>query len=264
VVAAEDMVQGLLAGVRKSGRVLRLDVRIVHRDPAVREALVAACLLAGAREPSPYRQYRLTRVLELDDAEESLFARLPATTRRAVRRPEKAGLCAGEGISADDVPHLLGMLERAFERNAGKAPRGEAERDLRLAITVPSHRRVATLERTDRSGPERIVAFALGVDNGDHVVFSHGASARGEAFANLPLAYAPIWSLVQWAAQRGAHWFDLGGVTQSPDPSHPQAGIAEFKRRFGGTEMEVAREMRFALDPTGLAVERLVGRVLGR
>jgi lipid II:glycine glycyltransferase (peptidoglycan interpeptide bridge formation enzyme) len=157
---------------------------------------------------------------------------------------------------------MLELMEKAFSRTNGRPRLAPAQQDLLAAIDGPEFRPLITLERPDRTGLERIVAFALGAFNGDHVTYVHGAAERGGGLGRLPLAYAPVWELMRWAADRGATWFDLGGIPPTDDPNHPLAGIASFKRRFGGQDIEVASELHLTLSPLDTRIERAVGLLL--
>lgn len=260
-----ERVAALLRGaVEARGRVMRCSVRVLHRDPIVRAALANALIGQGFRRAESSVLYTRTRVLELAGDAEALFEQLPAGTRRSVRRPFNAGLTVRPAVAREDLDVLLALYESSFARRGVAAPRSTARDDLRYALYGASYRRLVVLEAPSEAGDRRIVSWALGVHHGDHAAFLHGASEHDGEWSRLPLAYATIWQLVLWAHSRGAQWFDLGGVPSNTDQEHALGGIVEFKRRFGGEEIDVAEEYQLVNSRLGVAMERLAGQVLNK
>ncbi len=248
--------------VTKVGRVMRAEVRVFHREAAARATHARALEAVGFQLASRYTLYRFTHALNIAGDSAAMLKALPSGTRQRIREPQRKGLVLRTTASVRDVPRLLALMDGAFSRTDGRLQRELAQRDLTLAVEAPTYRPLVTLEHAGGSGPERIVAFALGAHNGDHVTYMHGAAERGGGLGTVSLGYAPVWELVRWASEHGATWFDLGGVTTSEDPKHPMAGIAHFKRRFGGTDIEVATELQLTIRPMETRLERLVGSLL--
>ncbi len=261
---ANEVAALIRQAVAEIGRVMRVEVRVFNRDPAIRSALTSALAAHGFTVAPKHALYRLTRAVSIAGSAEDVFERLPTNVRRRIRDALGAGLVIRYGATPSDVPRLLDLMQAAFARTRGRLQREKARQDLLIAIAAPAHRPLVTLERPNVSGPARIAAFALGAANGDHVTYIHGATERGGDLARLSLAYAPVWELMRWATEHGANWFDLGGIPPTTDPSHPLAGIAAFKRRFGGEDIEVATEMHCVINPGNTRLERLVGRLLPR
>jgi len=254
----------LVEAVRTIGRVMRVHVRVFDRHERVRDALASALRAARFAPVSDAFQYTHTHVIDLSDPEDRLMGRMTPAARRAVREPLKKGLQLRTDATAADIPRMLELMSAAFDRTGSLLGEDIARHDLSLAIQWPDRRPLVTLERADVAGPMRIVAFAMGLHDGDHVTYHHGATERGGDLARLTLSYAPLWELIRWAKGRGVSWFDLGGVTASEEVSHPLSGITAFKRRFGGTDTEVATELQWIVRPFDCAIEERVGRLLQR
>ncbi len=261
---ANEFASFLIAGMQALPRVMRADLRLVSKNRNARDEMITA--LAGVANVSYPKamMYTHTHVITLGSRDDDTFATFPATLRRAVRRPLSAGLVLSTDVLPADLPRLLDLMKSSFTRTGSALQRDLAASDLKFAIADQSHRLLVTLQLPTVTGPERIVAFALGVDNGDHVTYLHGAASREPELGTLPLNYAPMWRLMQWGISRGASWFDLGGITVNADPASPLAGIAEFKRRFGGEDMEVASEVRVEVGTTNARLEKLVSRLISR
>jgi lipid II:glycine glycyltransferase (peptidoglycan interpeptide bridge formation enzyme) len=114
---------------------------------------------------------------------------------------------------------------------------------IRLATEAPTLVRLVGLFQTRGSGAQSLVAFALGVNNGDHVAYDIGASARIEDLRQLSMGYPLLWDLITWARAQGVAWFDFGGVSVQRDGEHdPLARISDFKRRFAKDVIRVSEE----------------------
>lgn len=262
--SATTIASTLVAAIRRTKRVMRARVRVIEKQDVRRQLIVDALRAQGFLESRETRGYTHTHILGLNQPDDVLFRNVSASARRAIQEPLKRGLALSTCAGIGDVQRLLNLMEAAFARTGAALDQALAQRDLELAIELRDRRPLVTLERGDVRGPDRIVAFAMGLHNGDHVTYHHGAAERGGELASLSLSYAPLWELVRWARARDVAWFDFGGITVSDDPRHPQAGIAKFKRRFGGSDARVATEMEWIVRGADVAIERTIGSVLGR
>jgi lipid II:glycine glycyltransferase (peptidoglycan interpeptide bridge formation enzyme) len=109
---------------------------------------------------------------------------------------------------------------------------------------------VVGLFRTDREGPEALLAFAWGCAHGDQVEYNAAASTRNPE-VRLPMAYALAWDLMRWGKSTGAEQFDFGGITAGTHGEEDRlGGISDFKRYFTTMEREVGAE--WVLEPRPL------------
>ena len=67
---------------------------------------------------------------------------------------------------------------------------------------------------------------------GGRAWYLYGASSGRRR--NLMATYALQWRAVRMAVERGCREYDLFGIPPSDDPSHPMAGLFQFKTGFGG------------------------------
>lgn len=262
---AAKVAQLLRRGTLAVGRVMRLEVRLLHRERSVRDSLSKALQHEGASTVTAPRMYRHTHIIEVTASAAQMFAQLPSVARRRIRQPTNHGLLTRtNAASLADIPRLLSLLDSAFSRTGGHPQMSAWENDLSRAVCNPEFHPLVTLEHADRPRPERIVSFALGAHNGDHITYQHGASERGGGLGGLPLGYAPIWALAEYGISRGVRYIDLGGISASSDPSHPLHGITAFKRNFGGQDAEIADELSLTLNATNVRLEKHVGKWLNR
>ena len=221
----------LAAMLRRNTRALRMDLDVFTRDPARRDEATSALEEAGfqAADSSSYLQ---TLVLDLAPTEEEIFASFRGSARRKVRALDKHPLelrCITEVAYAT---RLEALAMETLRRTAGTYVAQDWRGRIELSKAHPHLSRIAGVFRTDRDGPEALVSFMWGAMHGDHGQYRDGGSTRVEW--SVPLSYAPMWDLMKWSRQQGAHWFDLGGVTdgRTGDADDPLGGISEFKRHF--------------------------------
>ncbi len=255
----------LLLGVQSLGRVMRLNIRLLHLNEQVRGSLGTAFADEGGERVSSPSMYTQTHVLDVQDTAAQMFTRLPARTKRRIREPGKHGLVVRtNAVVLQDIPRLIALMDASFARTGGQLGQKQRVHDLSRAVHNPQHYPLVTLEHAERTDNERIVAFALGAYNGDHVTYCHGASARGEGLSGgLSLSDAPVWALVEWGVNRGVSWVDLGGISPVDSPDDPLAGISAFKRNFGGRDAHVADEWRLTLNRFNVRLETYIGKLRG-
>ena len=227
---------------------------------AAGDCQVAAADLGFQQSVAP-RRYTRTLRLPLDGDREAIVERLPRTARRNLRAAQKTKL----EVRTIDEPTLtprLATLERdAFTRTGGRPEDTDWPALLEYARQHPRLVRVVgVFDPTDDSS-ESLVGFATARAHGDHVEYAAGAIARRFG-AKVSLGYPLVWSLVEWAHALGVSWFDFGGVTATPsgDYDDPLRGISDFKRHFGGTEIEVGDEWVLNVAPVRSAVAEAIGR----
>jgi hypothetical protein len=261
-----DRVMALLTlAMQRIGGIMRLEVRLLDRADAVRSALSAALLGVGARSAPSHRVYRLTHLLDIEGTPSDRLARLSPGVRAHITRPSKLGLVVRtNGVTPKDVPFLASLMASTFRRTGGSLHTDEVQRDLQDAIAAPEYRPIFTLEHAHRDDSERIVAFAMGCDDGDHVTYRHGASVRSEALRSMTGSFPVVWAMVEWAAARGHRWVDLGGITPVDDHDHPLAGISAFKRRFAGQDALVAEEYELVVNARDAWLERRIAYFYNR
>lgn len=245
--APRDVVAAALDAVIRAAQadqsVLRVHFDVFSRDPALRAGLTSLLMERGLTKLESPRGHQWTLVIDLANGAETVFKGLERGVRRNIRLPERAPL---ELRAIEDlalVPRMEALLAETYARTGGSAQRADFGGIIRLSKLAPRASRIIGFFRTDVSGPDALVSFAWGCHHGSHVCYDVGASTRDEAVRRHPLAYAPLWDLVTWAAADGVKWFDFGGVTPgSKDSGDPLGGISDFKRAFTEELVEVREE----------------------
>lgn len=211
-----------------------------HRRNKIAEMMQNAGFVRHERQ----RRYRYTPRLDLTLKNEELFASFSGSCRRFIRDPAKKG-CRVESVREGRWARRMEELwKETFARTGSVAPPRAWRKHLAYARAHPHLYRIVGTFGPDYPAEGSLLAFCCAMNNGDHAVYSDGASTR-ELDTTVALMYAPMWDLVKWSKSKGCQWFDMGGIAENSDEADPGAGIADFKRRFAGEVIDVGGEWRF-------------------
>jgi CelD/BcsL family acetyltransferase involved in cellulose biosynthesis len=245
-----DAVIGALADfARRDSRALRLHLECFSRDAAVRDSLGAAASACGFELLSEVTNYELTLATDLRGQDNAThLASMSQGVRQNIRALAKYPVELRPIRDERDSARMNELMRETLARTGA----AHIERDyapiIRLAVAEPALARLMGLYRTDAAeSGESLIAFALGLNNGDHAAYDIGASARVPEFKSLSLGYRLLWDLITWARDNGASWFDYGGVPKAESEGEEKlARISDFKRRFEKTVAHVTDEWVFA------------------
>jgi lipid II:glycine glycyltransferase (peptidoglycan interpeptide bridge formation enzyme) len=207
-----------------------MDLDVFSRNESVLQQAAVALEAAGFH-PCRSSSYVHTLVVDLQPTEEQIFASFRPSARRKVRQLEKHALEI-RSIDHPYVARLEQLIIETLQRTDGTYVPQDWPARIALSQSHPHLSRIIGVFRTDRAGPEALVSFLWGAMHGDHGQYRDGGSTRVES--GVPLSYALMWDLMRWAKRQGAHWFDLGGVTDGhkDDATDLLGGISDFKRHF--------------------------------
>ena len=226
----DESVQGAAAAaaILKSypGRVgrgiLYTEIRNLH-DVAARDAVFAE---AGFKSEA-----HLNYLLDLSPGAEALWTALTKTKRQAVTNSRKRGARVAD-VGASDIPAFYSVLEATYNR-AGVPL---ADRSLfESAFRVLGPRRLKFIAVTQ--GRE-CIGGAVALLFRDTVYLWYLCGAREQQ--GISPSDLAVWHLIEWGASKGFRVFDFGGAGR-PDEKY---GVREFKRRFGGREVDFGRHRK--------------------
>lgn len=182
-------------------------------------------------------QARTTRVLDLRQGSEPLFASLEKDTRNLVRRASREGVTT-RVLAEPDLPALVTFRTILLETVSRMGVRvRSAEAFERLAAEFgPSGSMRLVL--ADLAGMP--IAGCLALLSGTRAFYLYAAARRDPVLRHANGAYASLWALCEELAGAGVETLDLWGVVEpddkTADPSW--AGFSLFKRGFGGEFLE--------------------------
>lgn len=246
----EAGVAALEAMALRDPRVLRLHVELFVTNPEARAELERDLFARGFRAVADPRRYPQTVAIDLRPSEEDILASFSGTARRHIRAVRKHPVSIR---AIDDVKWASRMNDiyvETMQRTDGGSRRREWNRCIGFANEHPELSRLVGLYRTDACGADSLLSFAWGCLHGDYVHYDAAASTR-QTDLRMPLGYALVWDLCVWAKQRGATWFDFGGITAGHHGSDDRlGGISDFKRGFSSNVVSLGGE--WVLEPRPL------------
>lgn len=193
---------------------------------------------------------RLTTHLVTFDAtgsEADALARVSAKSRWRIRRAAREGVVVDEVRDEAGLGAFCALVEETRDRMRA--------RDVAAALPAAFYRAVfrEMVPRGDavlllaRAG-DRPLAGSLFFVSSTRMSYYHGASTRDRDLTGLNGPTAMFWRAIQVARARRVPTFDLGAVTPTDDPAHPNYSVYHFKSRFGG-EVEPLESAEIQLSP---------------
>ena len=245
------ILEALLRAIRDAGRarhgiVAKLDPRAAVDDDPTRLARELTAL--GCRPARHDLQARTTRLLDLSQGAERLFAGLERDTRNAIRRSAREDVAVQVTRSgAPDAYRAFASLLAETGARAGFRPRGGAALErigAEFAAAGDAYLALAGLGG-------RPIAGCLALACGSRAFYLYAASLREEALRHAYGSYAALWSLCEALIADGRSSLDLWGVAEADDPTTDPAwhGFSLFKRGFRGAPLRHPGTFDLVLDP---------------
>ena len=259
-------IRSVLGAVTSYARARRTVVRVVVESfagdsTAASNAEVAVTELGFTSRVPPQRYTRTLR-LELPGTADTLFDSLPRTARRNLRAAQKSGLQLRRIEDPALAPSLAQIERDAFVRTGGHVAATDWPALIAYAREHPHLVHIVGLY-ADADGPRPdLLGFATGRSHGDHVEYASAGTVRRPGL-KISLGYPLLWDVILWAQRIGASWFDFGGITSGStgDAGDSLGGISDFKRHFGGDELEVGGEWGLPIGRVRSAVADAISRV---
>ena len=161
-----------------------------------------------------------THILPLWAGYDRVFAGYNATIRNQVRKAHRAGIQVRQIHETADIKAYYDVHEALAKQKGGY---GQLH-PLELFVELAKDRESVKLLIAEHEG--KTVAGGLFFVDGCSVMYWHGASDRN--YSRLFPSFAVIDAAIQWAAQRGAVFFNFGS-------SNAITSLEQFKSFWGAT-----------------------------
>jgi hypothetical protein len=242
--ASPPVLDAALSALREAcrWRVLRVDVDVYSPDGDDATAGEALEQQGYQRQPSG-RTYHDTVFVDLTPPEEAIFGSFSSSARRDIRVIGRYPLEVRPVLDPALVPRLGTLMQETMARTGGALHPEPWEQWLEFIGERPDLACLQGIFRSESSGPDALLGFALGYHHGDIAEYGIAASTRDPTL-RVPILYAPTWELMRWAKAHGARRFDFGGISMR-GPADPRAGIDKFKRYFQPEVMHVGSEYSY-------------------
>ena len=226
--AVDALVDAIVATCRRS-RIRNLVVDLPEGSAALEGPLRSTGFVSSEVKTG----LAATLVVDLSKTEDDLLAEMRSSTRRNIRKGERAGTVVRLG-RAEDLPIVAGL----FGATAGR--QGFIAADERYVRTMYDvlHPLGQCVIMIAEAGGEPVSAM-LGIVFGDRIVYKRGgwSGTNGDARPNDVLH----WEAMRWAKSAGLRHYDFDGIepgvaraiatgTEGPEATH----VTRFKLGFGG------------------------------
>lgn len=221
---------GSEAGLRAARAVVGRHAELVRRTCVYSEFRNAydgtgiAGALDGLGQPEPHCNF----LIDLSDGPASVWRDMSSSRRKGILRAEREGITVRRAATAQDIEECYRLFEATYRR--ARLPMFDASLFHAAAEVLEDGVRFYLAER----GGDTLAARALLLTEHTAYDWFAGSTEAGErARANELI----VWQALQEACGLGLQRFDFGGGGNPEQPYGPR----EFKRRFGGTQIEYRR-----------------------
>lgn len=205
---------------------------------------------------------RLEFELDLQRSENELWEAMKCTRRQKVKKANRSAITIREAPGSEGVAHLRRLQADSSRRIIARGgPNITRKHELATdPVNVLLDAGVARIVVAEMEG--HIVSAGLFTFfNGQVYHMLSGHSDEGTR-AQAPTLL--LWEAIKWYQHEGAQRFNLGGCNaEAVREGHPEHGIYEYKRAFGGDMLECTSGTK-VLHRTRHWVGRSLKRMLGR
>lgn len=208
---------------------------------------LAPALARGFCEPGfddRFREPRHTLCLDLALDDEALLAQMKPKGRYNIRLAQRHGVEVVRDESAQGLADFVRIVQRTARRQ-GLGVRPPSYFGSMLALAQPP---LALFFAQYRG---RRLASALVVTWGDRATYFYGGSLVLQRRVMAPSLLQ--FEAARWARSQGCRWYDLWGVAPPQATDHRWQAISDFKRKFGGVEVEFGATMDHVFDAAAYA-----------
>ena len=192
---------------------------------ALDNAYVRSCGLKQAKEIDPAH----TWILDLAASEEELLAGMEKNKPRSWRNMAAKGMTVRSTQDPEEIGSLTSLLAGvAAQDNFTPQTEGHLRRQLESSF--------ATLYLVELEGALAPIAAALVYDYDGVRYYAHAAADYEHR--KLRAGTVLLVQMILDAKRAGLKTFDFWGVTTSSDPNHPWAGFTQYKKSFGGRQID--------------------------
>jgi lipid II:glycine glycyltransferase (peptidoglycan interpeptide bridge formation enzyme) len=219
--------------------------------------------LLTARGLTPARhdlQARTTRLVDLLDGSDGLWATWTNDARRLVRRSAREGVVTSVDRAGD--PGAVGSFRELLVATSARG-RFRVRSEAFLGTLATELGRDGGWFLTLARLRDRPIAGVVALRVGDRAYYVYGASLREEGLKHAYGAYAALAGTMRALAEDGVHVLDMWGVVESDE--EPQdaswSGFSAFKRQFGGTPLRHPGTFDLVVSPAWHAIRELRERL---
>lgn len=204
-----------------------------------------------AKQPEHTQRIDLTRPFA------EVLGSMRKTLRNLHRNYEKKGITIEVSDNPEDVEHLIRLLGDVSDRTGMHAHDADYLRANARAL-IPLGAASMYLARFDGE----VIAAALIFDDAERRYYAHAAA--NTAHRNLAAGSVLVTQMIEDAHTKGLAQFDLYGVVPPEVTDHAWSGFSNFKRSFGGEQVDFAGTWELPLKPLQYGLTNIVKQLADR
>lgn len=187
---------------------------------------------------------KVTRVLDLTQSEEQLFAGMKSKTRYNIRLATKKNVEVrfATEYSEELLQDWWALVEETSRRHAIAHHAKTYYETMLRALMSTGMMEVGQAHHTGD-----LLGMTLNVRHGNTTTYVHGANTHNKK--NLMATYALQWEAIKRAQSAGSARYDFYGIAPEDVHNHPLAGVTRFKIGFGGETITYAGTFESGVSP---------------
>ena len=179
-----------------------------------------------------------TLILDLTKSEEDLLKEMKPKGRYNIKLAEKKGVTIHQST---DVSSFYKILSETTSRDGFHGHDQKFYENMLAALNSHAALYLAEFEN-------KIIAASLNTFYKDTATYYYGASSND--YRNVMAPYLLHWQAIRDAKAKGYKFYDFFGIAPENAVNHPWAGVTEFKKKFGGTEISYQKPQEFIFKKT--------------
>jgi lipid II:glycine glycyltransferase (peptidoglycan interpeptide bridge formation enzyme) len=226
------------------------DVDFIRIEPQAPNAKKTLKLLRAKRARRDI-QPKNTLIKDLDRPDDELFSEMMSTNRRLYRRAAETGFTFEQSHDPRQITLFLDMVHQVAART-GIQPHSDEYFTTMAETLLPTG--AASLFLAKHNG--KLVSTSIVFENASTRYYAHAGNA--ESARKLQPSVYLVGHMIFDAKKQGKQHFDYYGVAPPHAPkTHKWAGFSQFKRSFGGREVEYSGTWEIPIKPARYQAYRL-------
>jgi len=190
-----------------------------------------------------------TLVLDLNKTEEEILSQMRKTTRNLIRRAEKEGVKVISGVSQKLINDFFCLNEKTVKRQKFTPFSNEF-----IKSEISEFFKKDSVLLINAYYNKEPLSSGIFIFYGKEAFYHHGASLHSK----IPASYLMMFEAIKEAKKRGMQRFNFWGIVGEDERNHPWFGLSNFKRGFGGKEIDLIHCKDLPIGFAGYTVSFLI------
>jgi peptidoglycan pentaglycine glycine transferase (the first glycine) len=240
--AAASVFAGILEFIEKHRKAEKQTVSHLRIEPRWQRVPGFARGFQPLSMPDAYTEPRDTLCVDLRLPEKAILAQMKPKGRYNIRVSLKHGVSIVEDNSEQGMADFLRIYEITAARQGTEA---KLPGYFQALVSLLKPLRRVSICFAEHEG--RRLATAIVIYFGRRATYFFGGSLASHRHVMAP--YLLHFEIMRQAKAKGCEWYDFWGIAPGNQSGHPWHDITIFKRKFGGTELNLVPTLDYVYDP---------------